>query len=229
MRRRGSSLIDVGHVLLETADSTIAHVKRGVISVLMTSLLALLFAELIGALAVVIGQWAITGTVSLPEAIELQASLVTPVACGLVLLLSIVNLLRLVSTTCLQAVRSAVASAQLHRVSVDQRDADLWPMTYGTDSYYVVPAPMVPTVPTVPLLPYHQSRPVYRGEQVYRGEPGYYEEPSWSYPDTWVPSHARVPSVRPYAAPRVMVPYGCSYRSASAPAPQQPRSERTVA
>lgn len=222
MRRYESSLIDMGQVLLEAADATVGHVKRGIVGVLTTSALALLLAELIGAVAVVVGQWATVGAVSVPDAVQLQLDLVTPVACGLVLLLSIANLLRLAISTCVQAARGVVGSARLHRFSASQRDLGVW----RTDDEVGVIVPM-PVVPTSPLAPYRPSRPGYGPEY----EPRYWPETRLDYyPDYYgeprvfaepLPSYSRGIRSRPYAAPPMVMPYGYAYPSYAYPAAKE--------
>src|SRR5690348_2410175 len=87
--RRRPSLLTLGHVLLEAADATVSYLKGGLVSVLVTSAIALVLFELLGALIVGIVQWATSGTVSVPDALQLQLSLVTPISCGLVTLFTI--------------------------------------------------------------------------------------------------------------------------------------------
>jgi hypothetical protein len=165
MRRRRSSLLDLGHVLLEAVDATIGYLKGGLISVLVSSAVALVLFELLGAAIVAIVQWATSGAILVPAALQLQLGIVTPIACGLVTLLSIANLLRLIGSACLRGARTAVASARLHGVSDAAYDVDVWPLPIATSPSYVIPTPLVPSLPTQPLvqprLPYRQTRPDY--------------------------------------------------------------------
>jgi hypothetical protein len=208
----------MGHVFLEAADATIGYLKGGLISLLATSAFALVLFELLGAAIVLIVQWATSGAVSVPDALQLQLGLVTPIACGLVTLLSIVNLLRLVAAACLRAARTAVTSAQLHGVSdaaYTAYDMDVWPLPIGASPSYVVPAPLIPSLPTQPMMRYRQTmRPQYYVQPWNEGTP-------WTYPLPVTPhvydrygrsalSYLPPMEPSPYVSP-IPAPYGYPY------------------
>ena len=216
MPRRRSSLLTMGHVLLEAADATLTYLKSGLVSVLVISAFALVLFELLGALIVGIVQWATSGTVAVPDALQLQLSVVTPISCGLVTLLTIANLLRLVAVATLRAARTAVTSARLNGMSEAVYDADFWSLPMGASPYYVVPTPALPSLPTQPLvqplMPYRQARPEYY-VQPWSAGTSYYPVPAT--PDVYgyrrrVPTYVPPVEATPYASV-LPTPYGYSF------------------
>jgi hypothetical protein len=221
----------MGQVLLESADATIGYLKGGLISVLVTSAFALLLFELLGAAIVTIVQWATSGAVSVPDALQLQLGLVTPITCGLVTLLSIANLLRLVAAACLRGARTAVTTARLYGVSDSVYDMDVWPLPIGASPSYAVPSALVPSLPTQPLaqpmMPYRQTRPNYYAQPWSAGTP-------WTYPlpatpnvyDRYgrgVPSYLPQVDPTPYVSP-VPAPYGYPYAALYPVSAQTPQN-----